>query len=126
MAALGNIGEDSMDGQFGPCPLDVYLAKDISLNPINGIEPYLDTVTIAPGDRKTINGHLFDASANPILRTVICVDQVSMAVVDVTASNALTGAFTLRPPIANPCAVFYIPNIGDAKNAVILSDLTPI
>lgn len=126
MADLGNIGEDSMEGQFGPCPLDVYLAKDISLNPINGIEPYLDTVTIAPGDRKTINGHLFDASNNPIQRTVMCVDQVSMAVVDVTASNALTGAFTLRPPIANKCAVFYVPNIGDAKNAVILSDLLPI
>jgi len=107
-------------------PFDIYMAKDISLNPINAIEPYLNIVTIAPGDRKTINGHLFDASNNPIQRTVICVDQVSMAVVDTTASNASTGAFTLRPPIANKCAVFYVPNVGDAKNSVILSDLTPI
>ena len=126
MADLGNIGEDSMDGQFGLCPLDVYFAKDISLNPVAGVEPYLNLVSIASGDRKTINGHLFDASNNPIQRTVVCVDQVSLAVVDTTTSNASTGAFTLRPPINNKCAVFYIPNVGDAKNSVILSDLAPI
>ncbi len=127
MAALGTIGEDSMSGLFGICPLDIYLAKDISLNPVNASEPYLNLVTIAPGDRKTINGFVFDQDGTtPLQRTVLCVDQVAQQVVDVTASNPSTGAFKLRPPILNKCSVVLVPNVGDSRNAVVLSNLTPI
>ena len=103
------------------------MAKNITLNP-TGVTAYsnLAPPPVYPEDRKTINGHLFDSSSSPLRRTVVCVDQVLMSIVDVTVSDAGTGAFTLRPPVANKCAIFYLPNAGDYRNSVILSDLMPI
>jgi hypothetical protein len=78
------------------------------------------------GNLKSIRGFCKDASGNPIARLVLCIRHDTKEVVDWTTSNASTGAFEVRPPDTGLCHVLHVPDVGDSRNGVVLTGLTPV
>ena len=126
MADLGSIGSEIYGPSFNErCNFDIISGKDVSLYPVRAVGDVFSQTTIPFTDRKFFRGTVKNAAGSGIQRNVLCVDQVSLVVVDTTVS-ATDGTFTVRPLTNNPVAVFFIPEGGDAKNGVILTDLTPV
>jgi hypothetical protein len=72
-----------------------------------------------------ITGVVQNSSSAPLSRTVIAVSRSDNIPLDVTLSDPVTGAFTLRVPLLS-CYVVCLPNIGDGANAEIYDRVTPV
>jgi hypothetical protein len=124
MADLGAVGDGRSHQATNP--LDVYMARDISLNAVGGRHQIEPSFAVDPQDRKSVRGTVLDENGDPLARTVLCIKQGSQEIVDSTTSDATTGAFELRPPDAAAVTVVAMPEPGDNRNAVVLYNLTPV
>lgn len=73
----------------------------------------------------TISGTVVNGSSAPLSRTVIAYDRTTNIPEDVTLSDPVTGAFTLRVQNTN-CYVVCLPLLSDGVNAEVFDNITPI
>lgn len=73
----------------------------------------------------TITGTVTNGASAPLSRTVVAVSRSDNIPRDVTLSDPITGAFTLRVPSLE-CYVVCFPSLADGTNAEIFDQITPV